>query len=512
MTLKNFKNPYKIGGALISITLLYFSCYLMIKSAATPHEVRTALALSTLFILLSASKKTFWIIAFPICILYAAYAPLGLIFGKPNYQHIASILSTNLLETKEFFYQIPIINFIYPFIIIAGILVYRIVTIKAGINFYKNKTLITILILLSMIHQSPFQFFNALIKETTKVENEIIKVNNIKDSSDWGEAHLLNSKYDNYILIIGESARKDYHNAYGYPIKNTPFMSSSNGLVVNGLKSGGTNTVSSLRLMLTHPDTNNWEPNYNLNIVNLIKASGIKTYWISNQGVSGKFDTPVTYIANSSDEKYFLKYGDYYTKNTSDFELLKEVEHIIKNNDNQKKLIVIHLMGSHLDSCERIADYKKIITTTDRKYDNLNCYISSINKTDDFIKEINNYLLDNYKENNKSYSMIYFSDHGQTHFIKNKQITLNHTEGKFSYDVPLFKVSSDDTERKKCNSFKSGLNFTNGIASWIGIKNSKLDANYSLFDCKNDPDDYGLKRRIDSIKAEPDPAIDLTGK
>ena len=31
-------------------------------------------------------------------------------------------------------------------------------------------------------------------------------------------------KYQNYVIVIGESARKDYLNAYGFNLPNTPFL------------------------------------------------------------------------------------------------------------------------------------------------------------------------------------------------------------------------------------------------------------------------------------------------
>ncbi|MEX5852435.1 sulfatase-like hydrolase/transferase [Providencia huaxiensis] len=81
-------------------------------------------------------------------------------------------------------------------------------------------------------------------------------------------------------------------NAYGYPIKNTPFISKTNGVIVEGLTSGGTNTVASLRIMLTQSQKDEWLPNYGLNFVDLAKSAGYKVYWLSNQGFLGEFDTP----------------------------------------------------------------------------------------------------------------------------------------------------------------------------------------------------------------------------
>ena len=60
--------------------------------------------------------------------------------------------------------------------------------------------------------------------------------------------------------------------------------------------------------------------------------------------------------------------------------------------------------------------------------------------------------------------------------------------------------------------FKSGLNFTDGIAKWIGIQNPKLNPNVDLFSNEADKDDYGLKAQIEKINAPDDPAVVIPRK
>ena len=80
---------------------------------------------------------------------------------------------------------------------------------------------------------------------------------------------------------------------------------------------------------------------------------------------------------------------------------------------------------------------------------------------------------------------------------------------KLHNDVPLFKISSDDVDRKEYKVFKSGLNFTDRIANWIGIANSKLNKSIDLFSDQPDTSDYELKETIDKRKIPLDPAIDI---
>lgn len=167
----------------------------------------------------------------------------------------------------------------------------------------------------------------------------------------------------------------------------------------------------------------------------------------------------------------------------------------------------MHLYGSHPNACDRVSDYPLLLNTTDY-YSYLNCYISSIRKTDDVLKESYELLDSLYKNKKETFSLLYFADHGLAHNEISGRLYLNHALfSKYSYDIPLFKVSSNDTKRSQCKSFKSALNFTNGLANWMGINTPDLDPTYNLFDCKDDPNDFGLFNTIKNGAVVDDPAI-----
>ncbi|WP_373217270.1 phosphoethanolamine transferase [Parasutterella excrementihominis] len=267
-----------------------------------------------------------------------------------------------------------------------------------------------------------------------------------------------------YILVIGESARKDYFHSYGYPVENTPFLDNNFTVKVDGMKSGGTYTIGSLTNMLTVPDKGKWKPRYDRSIIDLARSAGIRTYWLSNQGMVGKFDTPVSAIGRKADKAIFLNKGDYSEKNISDFSLLKPFKQILDQ------------------------------------------------KTDQFIEKVFELLKKEKSVTGRPFSIIYFSDHGLAHKTeKNKTTLTNNFASKFHYDIPLIKIDSDRNDRIELSSEKSGLNFTEGLGNWMNIQNPDLPKT-SLFDGKNDLTDYGLKEKINLITTPKDPAIDLTGK
>lgn len=503
--------PIKVILPLIFLTI---TSYLMYKGAGYPLSKTHIVAMILLIIFANSSKKAFYFIIIPFVLLYMIYAPIGFTFGKASYQYIASLFTTDYSETSEFITQIPIENWFYTLAILVSILLFRITTLKFNIKYTKNKTFLIIAIIALTFKQGPFDYLKNIKTSSMEVKRELTRLNGMKHESLWGKSTLTNqSKYDTYVLVIGESMRRDYLNLYGYPINNTPFMNTAKGIVINGLESGGTNTVASLRLMLTKANTKTWQPNYALNFIDLAKSAGFKTYWLSNQGYLGRFDTPVTSIATSSDYKYFTKYGAYDSANTSDYLLLPKLKSILKTNpEKQKRLIVLHIYGSHPSACDRIVDFdKKVITTKSEKYKYLACYVNSIAKTDDFLSKVYSLLEKNYKKNDNTFSLVFFADHGLAHrVIDNKIIFNNNRVSKYHHDIPLMKFSSDDTQQIRYTAFKSGLNFTDGLAYWMGIDNKNITPNMDLFSSKSMSNDYGLHNKTKNTVD--DPAIDIRGK
>ncbi|KDB47312.1 sulfatase-like hydrolase/transferase, partial [Glaesserella parasuis] len=173
--------------------------------------------------------------------------------------------------------------------------------------------------------------------------------------------------------------------------------------------------------------------------------------------------------------------------------------------------VVVHLYGSHPISCDRLTDYPKMFDDEKigKKYFNGNCYASSIKKTDEVLKRLYETLRKNEQQSNRSFSVVYFADHGLAHHITENDIAIHNSSGKskLHFDVPLFKISSDDTDRKVYKAMKSGLNFTDGIAKWVGISNPKLNTEVDLFSPHSDKEDYGLKKLIDGFEGKVDPAV-----
>lgn len=421
------------------------------------------------------------------------------------------MIATNTLEAQEFLGQIPSKYFIQGITIPALAFFAFWLSKKIDIKPWRNKAGVLISISILLLYLKPTNFFENLSSTYQTTSSNLRELNRFANQSAWHNINNVKTKKD-YILIIGESARRDYFNLYGYPIPNTPFLNTVSGAtVVDGLSAGGTYTIGSLTNMLTVGNKENWQPRYQYNLIDLANKAGIETHWLSNQGYIGKYDTPVSSIGNRSSDIFFFNQGSYSDKNNSDLFLLQPFKEKLFQPSSDTRLFVLHTIGSHPDACRRLYDLKNPLKTNNKYYEYITCYVNSIKKTDIFIKKIYKTLQQHHKESNRDFSIIYFSDHGLCHKEINDRLILNNnSKSKFHYDIPLIKIDSDRTDRifQKCQ--KSGLNFTEGLATWMGITGEEL-IKYDLFDGIDDPSDYGLRQHIDEIKQKPDPAVDLTG-
>lgn len=418
------------------------------------------------------------------------YYPAGVSYGGPSFGIIASIYETNINETLEYLSSIP--NYIYALMCIYFfVLISVIYSSKQASKFItsrkKKKTFILIWItLLSYVLIKPI---NGIIKskssdisysyyfsqsklyplsfysETVRVVSEYFKQKHFLDrafdeDSKW-DIVSVSPKYKNYILIIGESMRKDYMSLYGYPIKTTPFLDSINGTIFNNYYSAAPNTQPSLQRTLYRQE--NYKTVYTDNIISLLKLANIKTYWLSNQGKMGEFDTMASRLGVNADYNFFTRDLWYDTEKKFDTELLPKFKEILEKEKNTNKLIVLHLMGSHPIFCERLP-YKVENYFINQQ---MSCYLESIKYTDKFIEDINKLLI----KNNESFSVIYFSDHGLAH--KNDSLHVSNLY-KQDYEVPFIMFSSDSIKRIEINEKQSAFNFMYGFTQWLGIKEKHL--------------------------------------
>ena len=278
------------------------------------------------------------------------------------------------------------------------------------------------------------------------------------------------------IFVIGESASRTYMQAFNpnFPFDNTPWLSSkltekisstkpldilvkvhedfkatkentpnlssvdSNFIIFQNAYASWSQTVPVLQRALTEQSQYNDKEFYkSVSIIDVAKKSGYKTFWFSNQGRYGEYDSAVTLIAKTADVAEWTD-DAYDFSHKYDESLL---EFLTTLNPNENNFVVLHLMGSHIYYNSRYPRSFKKWTTADGTgmMTAAPAYANTILYTDFILSKIFDYA----KQNLNLQAMIYFSDHGE-------DLQISHNPDVFSFDmvrVPMFVYLSPTYEK-----------------------------------------------------------------
>lgn len=204
---------------------------------------------------------------------------------------------------------------------------------------------------------------------------------------------------DNYVLIIGESERTANMSIYGYGRDTTPELikqqQNNHLLLFSNAVSPAPVTIMAVPLAITADTVNARDPRkYGDNIINIANKAGYETSWFSRQGKGGAHNNVITGIAMNAHKSEWVDEG-------YDEELLPLLNDALKKPG--KKIIVLHLYGSHEPACRRFPKNKAVLSGGSDADD---CYDNSVRYTDTFMGNVFRSL-----ENTRS-SVMYFSDHG----------------------------------------------------------------------------------------------------
>lgn len=428
-------------------------------------------------------KKTYSISIILLSIIGAIYTPIGLKYGSPNINSVISFFYTNTNETLEFVQTLSPINIIYSLLVI----IFGLLSLKVSI-FIKNK--LSILITLIFITTSItwpirnfvnngsynievklpiLRFFNDIKKhyDSVKIENEWINAK-LNEKDTWQLTNN-NTQYNNYILVIGESVRRDFMQSYGFPINNTPFLEKKPVIQFNNYISSAPSTLLSLPQSLTLENQNTHELELPNNIITLAKKAGLNTFWFSNQGSMVGSDSIISTIGKRADSYHFLSKGDYHNNGlTTDNDLLPDIKKALFNSNKKTNLIVVHLIGSHSQACARTqGKYDEFFQSTE-----LSCYVQSIKNTDKLLENI--VTMSN--NTGKSWSLLYFADHGLAYEHKGESYAKLAHDDKFkqNFEIPLFILSSDSKEKNYITERRNNRYFMSLFSEWTGITDAKI--------------------------------------
>ena len=250
---------------------------------------------------------------------------------------------------------------------------------------------------------------------------------------------------ETFLVIIGESQNRKHMSAYGYSRDTTPWLAAQrandNFVIMENGYACNTLTMLALSQALTEKSQYNHKAlDKSYSLIDIAKAAGFKTYWISNQAQYGSYNTPITLIANCADEKIWLN-SDSSASSSYDEKVLPALSSI---NSKGKKVIFIHLYGNHWEYNHRYPHEKY------GKFDNsnyagkvvdlqkLNAYDNSMYYNDCVTEKIFQYA----KQNWNVSSIAYFSDHGEAVVSNNKHIPSKYEDDMGT--VPVYFYFSDE--------------------------------------------------------------------
>jgi heptose-I-phosphate ethanolaminephosphotransferase len=258
-----------------------------------------------------------------------------------------------------------------------------------------------------------FDGYNKYQAESIKFKNAIQK-----KSQDLNVINNNKKEEETFVLIIGESTTKTHFQLYGYERETTPNLSKIKDelVVFNDVISPHTHTIASLEKMLTLGDYEHPDKKYLGNVIDIISQADFKTYWISNQIPIGIYETQTTAIAKTASEVYFLNLGGEKEQLSYDEKVLPYVRKVLGNNE-KKKFIVVHLLGTHVQYKNRypkkynvFSDNPKTDYWSDQAKETINHYDNAVLYNDYVVSEIINEVK---KLNKKEATVFYLSDHGE---------------------------------------------------------------------------------------------------
>ena len=273
-----------------------------------------------------------------------------------------------------------------------------------------------------------------------------------------------NSVADNIIIVIGESASRKHHSIYGYYLPTTPLLEQKKDeiIVFNDVISTYSTTSESMKMFMTYKNSITKKDEWYKypNIPKIFSELGYKSYWISNQEKNGFIGGCESFFSEACDTSRFV--GVLYTgdnlQEKYDDALLPELSNVMKE-DSPKKLIILHMMGSHGEYNRRYP--KEFAHFTDKNIEEAGReYLTTKKKK--LISEYDNsilysdYIVSNMIDTLKKYDkqktlLVYFSDHGEE--LYDVRDFAGHSNGYV--DIPFIIWVSDSLQMEIPDRYKA---------------------------------------------------------
>ena len=395
-------------SAFVCVTIIFIALSLQFKNIKTR---RLFFVLSSIVLSVSAFIKLSFYINYNVKISASA---------------LFVIFETNGSEASDFlvlFFNYKIIGLLILFVVLlmTSLLLFKIVNIKSEFLSKPLRLLSVVIIFFTAfcIHRK-LSNENLILTSFNSYQDYKTAKANLKETLAMHDTENIKQivaleEQQTYVIVIGESTSNWHMQLYGYERETNPLLSEIENelLVFDSVIAPNVHTILALDKVLTLSDYSKPNKKENASIVQLANKAGFNTFWISNQKPVGLHESIPTIIGSAAKYKNFIA-TDKSDYDIYDQDLLSHLENAL-NNSAQKKLIFLHLIGSHSSYKRR---YPKAFNVfkgeTNTVFKNakakkiINEYDNTVLYNDFVVREI----IEKVKSQNENSYVVYFSDHG----------------------------------------------------------------------------------------------------
>ena len=263
------------------------------------------------------------------------------------------------------------------------------------------------------------------------------------------------------VIVVVETARADRFSLNGYSKKTNSFLEKQNIQNFSEAYACGTYTAVSVPCMFTlseYKKYNAHESKFQENLLDLVKSADIETIWIGNNSsckhVCDRVKT-IDYVDKNSEN--YIGYG------VHDEVVIEGLKKILRENNSNKTLIILHTMGSHGPAYfNRYPDEFEKFKPSCKSNEPQSCSADELNNSFDNTIVYTDYIISKAidvlkKEKESQNFLIYASDHGES--LGEKGIYLHglpmRIAPKEQIHIPTLLWSSDNLKEKRKKISKS---------------------------------------------------------
>jgi heptose-I-phosphate ethanolaminephosphotransferase len=160
------------------------------------------------------------------------------------------------------------------------------------------------------------------------------------------------SNIPDVVFILGEATSRHHMHLYGYALDDTPNLDELKAkgeiAVFTDVISPQSATSAVLKEDFTFHDVESDQPWYKYNsLVDVMKAAGYRTYWLSNQESTGIWGNVAQLFAKQSDVHEFTRFRESHEEPGILDEALFPLIDRYHGDAAAKKFFLVHLMGGH---------------------------------------------------------------------------------------------------------------------------------------------------------------------